>query len=79
MKWISSNKISKYKFYPVRGSNKLSDLKKWSIWAKKNYPEQKFLFVNEMQEKLKDKKYKNYWKMRYKSGLENKYAVYGSY
>ena len=66
------------KYYPVRAGNSLPELRKWINWAKKNYKGQKLIIVNEYKIRMKDKKYRDYWKMRYKLNLESKYIVYGS-
>ena len=66
--------IDKYKCYPVRGGNSLSSLRKWERWASKNYPSQKTIILDNlsnMQDKLS--------KMRRKSGLDNRYTIYGNY
>lgn len=73
-KWI---RLANY--YPVREGNNLTELKKWIKWAKKNYPKQKFVIVDLYKKRMKDKKYKEYWKTRYMGGHESKYMVYGSY
>lgn len=71
--------VSKYKYYPVRTGNSVTALRKWIGWAKKTSPKQKFVIQNLYAERMKDKKWKAYWKMRYKTGNEEKYLVYGSY
>jgi hypothetical protein len=66
-------------YYPVRASNSLTDLKKWASWAKKNYPKQKIILVDDLGKKLKDKKMGAYWKMRTKAGYEHRYMAFGSF
>ena len=66
--------INKYKCYPVRGGNDLSKIREWKAWAKKNYPSQKIIIVdniNNMQDKLS--------KIRRKAGLDSRYTAYGTY
>ena len=69
----------KHKYYHVREGNSLPDLKIWIKWAKKNHPAQKLVIVDVYNPRMKDKKLKSYWTMRYKAGYESKYMVYGTY
>ena len=68
----------KRKWYPVRNGNSLTTLKKWINWAKKD-SNQKFVIVDYYTSRMKDKKYKEYWKARYMGGHESKYMVYATY
>jgi len=66
--------IDKYKYYSVRAGNNLTILKNWIKWAKKNYPQQKFILIdsiNNMKDKLS--------KIRMKAGYDNRYTVYATY
>ena len=69
----------KRKYYSVRAGNNLTELKKWIKWAKRNYQTQKFVIVNKYKQRMKSKKYKEYWKTRYMEGQESKYMVYATY
>lgn len=72
---------NKSKYYPVRTENSLSRINKWVKYARKEYPQQKLIIVNNFKIKMatKDKETKKYWKLRFKGGYEPKYVVYGSY
>lgn len=72
----------RHKYTSVRNGNDLTKIKRWMKWAKKNYPGQRFILVNNYKAKMlsaKDKKTRDYWKVRFKGGHEDKYIVYGSY
>lgn len=76
---LKNTEPNKFKWYPVRAGNSLPELRKWIRWAKKNYKEQRFVIVDYYKKRMKDKKNREYWKMRYKGGMEDKYMVYGTY
>lgn len=76
---ISSKVPDYHKYYPVRAGNDLKSLKEWISWAKKNYPEQKLIIVDNYKIRIADKEHSDYWKFRFKAGHEDKYIVYGSY
>ena len=66
--------IDKHKCYPVRSGNQLSKLRSWKKWANRNYPGQKIIIVdnlNNMQDKLS--------KIRRKAGMDSRYTAYGTY
>ena len=66
--------IDKDKCYPIRGGNNLSKIRKWKKQANKDYPSQKIIIVdniNNMQDKLS--------KMRRKVDLDSRYTAYGTY
>lgn len=84
MAYKEKNKIltirpNKDKFYSVRASNDLKKLKAWKNWAEKNHKDQKFIIVDEnaiiKKERPQDLEY---FKMRQKRNLEERYSVYGS-
>jgi len=69
------------KYYLVRTGNSLTDIKRWINWTKKTYPKQKLILVDTYTPKMKNKdmNMRKYWKLRFGSGYEHKYYVYGSY
>ena len=69
------SRVDTKNWYAARGSNSLTEIRKRKIWAEKNYPQQRFVIVDNL--KASPKKYKDYRKMRYKSGLDNRYYLYG--
>lgn len=66
--------INKYKCYPVRGGNSLPKLRKWMNWARKNYPKQEMILIDNI-ENMKDR----LSKIRRKANLDYRYSIYGSY
>lgn len=76
---IKKNRPDKYKFYSVRGSNDLKKLEVWKKYAEKNSPEQKFIIVdNNAIIKKEQPQNLEYFKMRQKADLEDRYEVYGT-
>jgi len=77
---LKTTRPDKNKWYQVRGSNNLSELRKWKKWAEKNSGNQKFIIVdNNAVIKKEQPQDLEYFKMREKAGLEDKYNVYGTY
>ncbi len=76
---IQLKEPDKRKWYPVRSGNSLTTLKRWINWAEKKSPKQRFIIVDYYKKRMADKKYKEYWKVRYMGGHESKYMVYGTY
>lgn len=76
-------KVDSKKFYPIRASNSLSELKAWVSRMKKLYPNQKVVIVDTLGDVLRDKntpkQMKDYWRMRMKAGYDKRYMAYGSY
>jgi len=70
------SKVDTKNYYSARGSNSLTEIRKRKNWAEKNYPEQKFIIVDNL--KRASKENKAYFKMRFKSGLDDRYTLYGS-
>ena len=76
---IQIKEPDKKKYYLVRTENTIAKINKWINFAKKEFPKQKLIIVNNYKRRMLDKKNKDYWIMRFKKGYENKYYVYGSY
>lgn len=69
--------VDTFKYYLVRTSNSLSDLKKWISWARKNGYKQKIIIRDTL--KHTPKEYINDHKTMIKQGREWRYHAYASY
>ena len=63
--------------YPVRAGNDLRKLNAWIRWAKKAYPGQKMVLLDEKAKSVGKDTTAQYWRMRFKAGYDSRYTVLG--